>query len=495
MSFEEEFDKIMSQKMEEASFPFDEKNWQKASALLDAEKGAVAVKGFKKFYLPGIAVLLLGTASIVTFNLLSTSPDKKEVALTPAEATAISPSNNETTALAHPIQKNKTTSITQTNQSTQQNSSVANESNLNSAEVYQASNASNSQLQITKQTHTSRKHNPNSSATNSPLDAQNVSASATDVPEKVVSAIDTKAPETNAENEKPTSAEPTNNNFVTENKPTLTDTPPLLTPPVAEVISANASALSSENNAIYLNPLKTSFLFDRNEDLLFTPFTLLPRYGDDYYKKHDKLCHFLNIEAGGTYLLGWQTPSGTDGKGINYFAGCNYGIYITSKLSFGLGVQVYNISHINDPFSKTTKVEYGFGSKTTNTLITTNALYYAALPIKLYYAINQSNQIGLGVNMSYLFNSKSTIDSYSVSPEGGKQNSKKETKTGIYDGLNTTNMMLSAFYKMNINKRLALNGEFMYGVSDIFMNAKTINKNAEVPMGARLSLQYTLFNK
>jgi len=42
--------------------------------------------------------------------------------------------------------------------------------------------------------------------------------------------------------------------------------------------------------------------------------------------------------------------------------------------------------------------------------------------------------------------------------------------------------------------RLYLNTELIYGVTDIFKNTKT-NTNKEQPMGLRLSLQYTLFDK
>ena len=48
---------------------------------------------------------------------------------------------------------------------------------------------------------------------------------------------------------------------------------------------------------------------------------------------------------------------------------------------------------------------------------------------------------------------------------------------------------------MKINKRFSLNGEVMYGLTDIFLNKNALNKNTESPLGLRISVKYTLFDK
>ena len=66
--------------------------------------------------------------------------------------------------------------------------------------------------------------------------------------------------------------------------------------------------------------------------------------------------------------------------------------------------------------------------------------------------------------------------------------------TGVYQGINTSNVLLSAFYKKQLSKRFNVNAEFIYGATDIFKNTVNI-KNIEKPLGLRLSIQYTLFDK
>ncbi len=65
---------------------------------------------------------------------------------------------------------------------------------------------------------------------------------------------------------------------------------------------------------------------------------------------------------------------------------------------------------------------------------------------------------------------------------------------GIYKGTNLMNVMLSAHYKTQFGKRIGLNLEFNYGLNDIFGNMSQI-KTSEKPVGIRLGLTYTLFDK
>jgi hypothetical protein len=245
-----------------------------------------------------------------------------------------------------------------------------------------------------------------------------------------------------------------------------------------------------ESITFITTPFPTYF---SNQNIVLNKLNMFKHYDEDYYKNKNRKTHFLNVEAGACYLLGWDTKFGKDAKGFNWYGGLNYGLYLSKNTSISAGAQVYNISHIEQPFFTGSKTDYSFSSVTTNTTVTSNTLYYAAVPIKISYALNQQNKIGLGFNMGFLISSKNKIETYTLL-DNGKVNNVITNNTGAYKGVNTNNMLLNAFYTTQFTNRIGLNAEFIYGVSDIFNNTNTI-KNIEKSLGLRLSLQYTLFDK
>ena len=73
MSYEEEFDKIISQKTETGNYPFDEANWEKARQMIDAGRAPlVAAKAGKMPAILTIALGTLGLISLLYFNQSTT---------------------------------------------------------------------------------------------------------------------------------------------------------------------------------------------------------------------------------------------------------------------------------------------------------------------------------------------------------------------------------------------------------------------------------------
>lgn len=252
-----------------------------------------------------------------------------------------------------------------------------------------------------------------------------------------------------------------------------------------------------QNPIIEQMVLRELYLSGNEADIRSVPFVLLPRYDDDYFKKTNKpLRHFMNVEAGALYNLGWANTGnqGRDGQGANWFAGLNYGYYLGKKVAIGMGLQVFNISHINQPFYEASSKQYNFGSSTSGTMVTSNQVYFASVPIKLYYSLNTKNRLGLGFNAAYAFNALSTVKTYTETQETVKTEFPVQTTKGVYQGTNQFNYMLSAFYKFQLSRRVALNAEYTYGLTDLFKNTGNIN-TAEKPQGLRLSINYTLFEK
>lgn len=513
MSFEEEFDKKIKQKVDEASFPFDEGNWAKASNMLDAERNVVKGKSLNKFYLPALVFLMLTTVTLVTIKTTSTNQTNEKGLIAQAnehqekslaqqkslseetvaaQENSVTPENTEVLENINAIQSQENTSISD------KPKVIAEPSEKQSLEVSNTNNQVSASKKETKKskvkTEVDNLRDNSSLSLAQHLATNNASDSDENVEQEdsklTVEKIATVSDETSNANKDALNIVATKSNQVTEE---LTQKEQTLETS-ANINALNAESSIKESTFLNLNAIVTALPVQEEKEIGNTPIILLARYDEDYYKKNAKPFHFLNIEAGASYLMGWQTQTGVDGEGLNWFGGANYGVYLSKKIAVGAGLQVYNISHIKDAFSKTTQVAYGFGSTSSTTIITTNSLYYISVPFKIYYTLNQSNQLGFGFNAGYLFNSKNTLDSFDLI-EGAKQNQHTEIKKGIYEGLSSTNMMLSAFYNMKINKRFSLNGEVMYGLTDIFLNKNALNKNTESPLGLRISVKYTLFDK
>lgn len=496
MSFEEEFDKIVRAKAEEENYPFDERNWEKASALIASDRKAARVLKLKKFYFPALLVIGLGTAGIVAYSLIKS--DEREISVlalapvttnsNPSPSAAQVEINNLNTKVAGKEQtKNSGKNKVQENAS-EKSLSV---NQMTSRSTFESSKTPSDKINSTTTTKfASVVLQQKNELPEKPLinDAAGLGTGSdqSDDPENVVLANDESA--VPSKNEKISSdVAPLANTGISDKNEFKENTGET----TAESISAETRQFVSEQ-LVSVNSNLPHETADR--EILATPFTVLSRYDDDYYRNHLKKTHYLNIEAGANYLMGWDTRDGKDAKGLNWFGGLNYGFYLTQKVSLGMGVQAYNISHIKQAFYMNELKEYSFGSSTSYTVISSNDLYYLAVPLKINYHLNASNTIGFGVNAAYLMSAANTVSTYSLNQENGASLPVSMRNTCIYEGTRLTNLMLSAHYKAKLTKRMNVNAELNYGLTDIFENKGSIT-NKETPLGLRLSLQYTLFDK
>lgn len=459
MSLEEEFDKIIRQKVEESAFPFDEKNWERASRTLDEERKIGGITTGKKFYY--LTVSLLATIAIGTLGISyinSNHSDSKIINNNNAKLLAMVsnetikreetklPSNNEVknsvASASYAVIKKSRTGVYKVESVIVESSSIKNgttksKSSVKGKTVFPASIQVNSSI-----INTNKK------------------------PESLINI-----------NEKTVIKNKLGNNLETSKSDILKEEVK-----EALIVSEPIPVITTIFPAYY-----------SNQNIVLNKLNMFKHYDEDYYKNKNRKTHFLNIEAGTCYLLGWDTKLGKDAKGFNWYGGVNYGIHLSKSISISSGAQVYNINHIEQPFFNGSKTEYSFSSVTTNTVVTSNMLCYAAVQIKISYLLNQKNKIGIGFNMGFLVNSKNKIETYTLL-DNGKVNNVVTNNTGVYKGANTNNVLLNALYTKQLTNRIGLNAEFIYGLSDIFNNTNTI-KNIEKPLGLRLSLQYSLFDK
>lgn len=518
MSFEEEFDSIIKRKAEAENYAFDESNWEKASRVLDAEKNVLRAAKMKKFYFASAFVIITGAAGLLTFNYLKPASDNSgqvaqavesavsanqtantELTKVPSQSKNISEENTQNSSALveeqNVVESITTNKATTNNLANENSDAVKNNSVDNSIKTGKSDLISNTKTSKEAGTVASKNAGVNRDLEKSQAATpfENIKSES----DKNADPINKNESPVDEKNESLSSPAKKEDVFIADNKEEQSIKNPI--PVTNDQISLNAAqAKETVLTTDQLSTVYSSLPFEVADfDLMQTPFVYLERYDEDYYKKNQNpKAHYLNIELGGNYLLGWEAKSGKDAKGLNWYAGLNYGRYLSKKLSLSFGFQAYNIANITQPFYLVSSKEYGFGSKNIYTRVTSGQLYYVALPLKLNYHINSSNSFALGLNTAYLASANNTVEKYYVMDNEEKSigSPADSHNTGVYQGTRMLNMMLSANYRAQFGKRIGINLEFNYGLTDIFENTETI-KNKEKTMGIRLGLTYTLFDK
>lgn len=482
MSFEEEFDRIIQRKAEEADFPFDEQNWEKARRMLDNERRAVGIGFSSKMYITVFLFLLVASAGYFVYNGF-VDPSLTEVAVSSGNSHA----DNE--------------AFKKENVEDQKKSDVKETTDRNDANALSESNSITGLQNVTPAPENKRK-TVTAASDNFPEAKENKVIAGNFNTEKNKTELVSPNEEINYSSEVTTSrANAVDSEFAKESAGSLagdektmgntTGTPGhnLVEPAASEGNELKYEPLLVESMTVMFPPQE----FVATPEIISTPINTLDYFDEDYYTQEKHKTHYMDVEAGAAYLLGWQSKNGKDGQGINWFGGVNFGFYVSKKISLSAGIQAYNIAHIDHPFFNNKNTEYGFNSKTTQTLITTNSLYYLAFPLRFSYAVNPQNQFGVGCNVGLLMSSKNTEETYFYQSDVRTDKSSVKT-TGYYEGMNATHLMLSVFYKTKFGKRLHLNGEATFAPFNIYKYANSEINTANT-LGFRLSLQYTLFEK
>jgi len=475
MNYEQKFDKIIKKKVDEAEFPFDEQNWNKFSAQLDAER-SLTKRGWGKFLYLGLLFLGITSASIALYKIQAPFGEKGKLADTNS-----SNNKNEST-----IQVDNSNSSTNLNSKSDDHLLAVNNSNSEAENRSELKSLSSNVTNNTSEVNSSLNNTAFMSAT------LNGNAKSTNAISNAIVSSETKnASKNNSSTKKITKAASNDKlNSVIENDADNANTNEMN----ASVRNKTdlAGGVNLEHTVLNRIDSKLPYVYS-NRNIKIAAVKLPSWYDDDYRRKGKKKLSFLNAELGGAYLFGWDSEDGKDAKGLNWYAGVNYGKFINKKIGFSVGSQFYNVGNIKQPFYESSKSVYGLGSTSSNTIITTQALFYFSVPVKFYYAINSVHQIGASLNPSFLFSSKNVVENYRLT-DNIKSNEITSKTSGIYEGVRLNNVLVSAFYRAKLNKRTYLNTEFLYGVRDIFKNSNS-NNYLQKPIGFRIGIQYTLFEK
>jgi len=514
MSFEEKFDKILRQRVGESEFPFDAGNWDKASRMIDAERGAsLGAKTSKYFLLFGALFLVIAGITFFGITMNGGSSEKNTL----AENKNNPEMNNDNqangskpgAALVSVNSDNKNNESGSSENNNEGNTGSQNSNQNNYSNANNLSNSSEVSSNGTSENANDKQGAGNEVSNNAATHSNDVSAN-NDLSEKNTNGAGDKSAKDKtksqgggsmstgtAKNSLGNTIKVSHDNKKTgragkkstdKNKKSEKNNEDILNASKEEVVEKE----SAENLEMRSSVLQ---IWNKEGILKSTAYDFIRIYDNDYFTKNKRKTHSLNAEIGSTYLFGWETANGRDAKGFNAFAGMNYGIYLSKRSSISLGVQLYNVSNIKQAFYSKAAYDYDFGSNGNYTNITTNALYYFSIPVKAYVNIPKTDgKVGLGINTGLCFNGKSTMETY-TEKDKVKSNVVETKQKGYYEGVNNVNILLSAFYNHRLSRRISVNGEVIYGLSDTYKNSVSNSNAKQKNIGVRLSLQYTLFDK
>jgi len=537
-----EFEQHLKQKLDNAEFPFDEQNWEKARVMIDASRSNNRPKWI--FFLSSIALIV--TLGVVYYTQSGSSNNEqpllafndvsnKQQSVQPSDMQPVNPAtpevetadatstentvNNSNYALNN--SNNNTTNTTTNAAHSKKSVGGVTSSNVNHTEASSVTKNVSSSTSSENQANTNSSNTDTGSSSNSgsgssqPNGTGAVKESAETVkatkPEKVKSTTQTEIPvvlgsnftqpnknnttltsenkgnnsnrEGNLKSEgTPVIANNNNNNAVT-NESKVTDS---LAAVITKDVIQTSSAIADTNHTH--SPVIAKVDSAANANDINLPSSVKP-------KPRPK---FLFAEAGATYLFGWNVNGSQEANGFNAVAGINYQHYITPKVSLTAGLQYNSIGNLCNSTYTASSTEYNFGVQRDVTAIKYIRVHYISVPVKLGVNLGDKNIIGIGANAGFLLNSDSQTEKYrtnNAEPMNDSNRLSTKKETGYVTGFNSIDMQASVFYRRRIYKGLSANAEFIYGFTDIKKNDHFKNNSNERAMGVKVTLCLDLFKK
>lgn len=462
MSFEEEFDRIIRQKMEGNKVPFNEGDWQKASNLIEKDRlSSSTLTSSKRFYKIAAVSFVITALTTISFLVVKEPPISKELV-------------SETKVTKRDIQQKGVRRSATNNAKGRDEAKNADNPDLLNSGGY---NRGTYKVSESKKESNSFQSNKRDNVKNASAVAQNATTASSETP-----------PALNNESLQEAVASGVLIDDQTKDEKT-------------ELGIKNNSDDSSIEEIV--NHTTIEQLDQQPIDFAYTSKEpeLMPQYkfnmqlrDEDYYKKNAPgLSHFLLIEGGINYHMGWSDINGTDGKGLNWYGGLSYGYNFSKHVGLSLGLQAYTIGNIQTPFYNSSQKVYSFGSAQTQTVLTCNSLIYTAVPIKVLYTTTDNWRFAFGVNAGIVVASKNTMQTVQLS-DGVAVASETKNDNGLYTGVNAYSFLMCASVSKEITKRVEFQAEFNYGLSDLFDNSAS-NTNKQSGNSIRLGLNYRLFTR
>lgn len=533
-----EFENKLKQKLDNAEFPFDEQNWEKARAMIDASRSNNRPKWI--FFLSGIALIV--SLGVVYYAQSGSSQNEQpllalndvrnnENKLQPSDMQTVNPAASEVESNSINENSSHSNSALSNINSTENNTSSLNEKHKKSFGGKSSTDVQQTELtsdKVKSSNNTTTENTTNTSSSNS--GSSNSSnpgnqGSGSTSPNGTAAGKESSETIKLAKSEKPKSttqteipvilgsnlSAPNKNNtvIISENKGDNSNREGNLKSEGTVVMTNNISGNDSKVTDS-LAAVVTKDVIETGSAIADTNNTLAPVVAkvDSSSTASDLNLassvkpkirpKFLFAEAGATYLFGWNVNGSQEANGFNAVAGINYQQYISPKVSLTAGLQYNSIGNLCNSTYTASTTEYNFGVQRDVTAIKYIRVHYISVPIKLGVDLGKNNTIGFGANTGFLLNSDSQTEKYRTNNaepmnESNRLSTKKET--GYVTGFNSLDIQASVFYRRRIYKGLSANAEFIYGFTDIKKNDHFKNNTNERAMGVKFTLCLDLFKK
>lgn len=493
MSLEKDFDRIIKQKLDKENFPFDENNWHQAKEMIDAQRASQIVgKGRAINLISFFSILaVLGTIGIIGFYSYDHLIQKNNTLKYNTEiksqksfnTSTLSSQEKEIALKTEGITSNSSSDISKSNLTKTSNRIAKADAFKNQPLYLKSEDASlNKQALIA-----SNAHSEASSKMSLPLNVTSNLNKEPIQPSEINLPIESNS----------TSSTPINfNNTIQDDngfsKKEEIESGSSTARPFESKAPSEDLNQSSNNQVEYLTQIAIANA-KLDTALLTIPITFLKVYDNGAITNSKKRSRFFNLGTGLNYVTGWLNDSQRDGMGLNYYFNANYGFYISKELAIGAGVDFYNLQNIKQAFYTQTKTEYAFGSSNLYYAVSANNLKYVALPLKLYMDVNHFLVVNAGVLPSILLGSSNEIETYKII-DGQKVTQSIARNKLAYEGIEQKNVQLTLGFQFKLTKKVSLNTELNYGLTDVFKN-NISNKALQKMNGIRLGLNYNLSNK
>ncbi len=199
-------------------------------------------------------------------------------------------------------------------------------------------------------------------------------------------------------------------------------------------------------------------------------------------------------EAGAAWYYGWKGPGKIDARGFSPMAGINYMNSLNKRCAISFGARYLMVSGLSNS-SKTSRVSsYVYGEQSQVTVITPTRLHYLLVPLRFHFYADRYNCFGTGLNLGYLLNVEAKVTRYEET--AGVKGAEETIRQGGYtEGFSWFDTQVAVFYRRKINASLALQTELFIGLSDVKQDAFFGYSHKERNSGATLSLVYYAFKK
>lgn len=205
---------------------------------------------------------------------------------------------------------------------------------------------------------------------------------------------------------------------------------------------------------------------------------------------------FLSVDAGANAQLGWKNNGVTEARGITPVLGLGITHAFNQAWSAASGVYYNGIGYLKGDSKTSSSTTYDFGSKTTITTTKPHFLHYIAIPLTIQYHFNDKNAILAGASLSYLLNAKSNMEeniTY-VRPVDSLATENSSIDNSRAKVFNAFDAAVGIGYRRKISYRFSIIAIASFGLVDIKPNTFFLQNAVERNSGLKLMLTYNLFD-